>query len=599
MAAAIEQVPSSKEDAAIEHASVSQVEELSIDDLAKPEDIMIITTENPYGEINFIGTYCAIALSLMGAYGGWTMPATSLSYINADLGPTQDINWVALVWTLCTGIGFTLVGRLSDIFGRRYFFIASAVLATVGCIVASRAQSVNQLIGANVLIGLAAAAQSSFNYVVSELVPVRHRFYALFGVYLLGIPILAFGPIWSRLFIVHTAQSWRWDYYMMTILNFVNVLLWTIFYHPPDFEHLHRNRSKLQELKEIDYVGIFLFTAGMLLFIMGLSWGVVQYPWKSAHVLSTLVIGAVLVIAFVLYEIYMPLRRPIVPMHLFRNKDYSALIVVTTVGGMMYFSISAIYPQMVAVLFTNDIVYGGILSCTVTAGTIAGQLIGTATAVVGGRMKWKLVASCVAMTAFNGGVAGAGEDKAIATALSCLGACMVGILEGYACGLVTIVIDDQKELGAAGGIFGSVRTIGAVVSTAIFTSILNNKLSGHISGDVVPTIVQAGLPVSSVESFVGALTAGNAAAMSKIPGVTPSIIATAATALKDAYSKSFAMVFLASIAFGGCAIIAALFVPNVDDKMTHEVVRRLEASGLGKFGGKKEKNATSVTETKA
>jgi len=135
------------------------------------------------------------------------------------LGPSKNINWVALVWTLCTGIGFTLVGRLSDIFGRRYFFIASSILATIGCAVASTAKTVNQLIGANVLIGLAAAAQSSFNYVTSELVPVRHRFYALFVIFLLGAPIMGFGPLWTRLFISHTSRGWRWDYYLMIMIS--------------------------------------------------------------------------------------------------------------------------------------------------------------------------------------------------------------------------------------------------------------------------------------------------------------------------------------------------------------------------------------------
>lgn len=57
----------------------------------------------------------------------------------------------------------------------------------------------------------------------------------------------------------------------------------------------------MQECRDIDFFGIFLFTAGLLLFIMGLSWGGVQYPWKSAHVISTIVIGFCTCVAFVLY----------------------------------------------------------------------------------------------------------------------------------------------------------------------------------------------------------------------------------------------------------------------------------------------------------
>ena len=44
-------------------------------------------------------------------------------------------------------------------------------------------------------------------------------------------------------------------------------------------------------MAELDYGGIFLFTAGMVLFLIGLSWGGTVYPWKSARVLCTLLIG--------------------------------------------------------------------------------------------------------------------------------------------------------------------------------------------------------------------------------------------------------------------------------------------------------------------
>lgn len=112
-----------------------------------------------------------------------------------------------------------MVGRLSDIFGRRWFFTGAAALATVGCIVGATAADVNQLIGANVLIGLAASAQLSFNYQLGELVPVKHRFYANAGVFLFGIPFSAFGPVISRLFIAHTEKGWRWDYYLSIIVS--------------------------------------------------------------------------------------------------------------------------------------------------------------------------------------------------------------------------------------------------------------------------------------------------------------------------------------------------------------------------------------------
>lgn len=48
-------------------------------------------------------------------------------------------------------------------------------------------------------------------------------------------------------------------------------------------------------------MGIFLFTGGLLILLMGISWGGVQYPWTSAHVLATITVGFLTLAVFVLY----------------------------------------------------------------------------------------------------------------------------------------------------------------------------------------------------------------------------------------------------------------------------------------------------------
>jgi MFS family permease len=68
-----------------------------------------------------------------------------------------------------------MVGRLSDIFGRKWIVMGTTGLGLVGCIVGCTAQSINALIGANLCNGLAAAGQLSFGIVLGELVPNKHR----------------------------------------------------------------------------------------------------------------------------------------------------------------------------------------------------------------------------------------------------------------------------------------------------------------------------------------------------------------------------------------------------------------------------------------
>jgi Fungal trichothecene efflux pump (TRI12) len=79
-------------------------------------------------------------------------------------------------------------------------------------------------------------------------------------------------------------------------------VLYQFLYHPPTYNQLHvQGKTKRQQMAELDYGGIFLFTAGMVLFLIGLSWGGTVYPWKSAQVLCTLLIGIATLIGLGFY----------------------------------------------------------------------------------------------------------------------------------------------------------------------------------------------------------------------------------------------------------------------------------------------------------
>jgi protein-S-isoprenylcysteine O-methyltransferase Ste14 len=80
-------------------------------------------------------------------------------------------------------------------------------------------------------------------------------------------------------------------------------VLYFFFYYPTAVVgSVPNDRTKIKEMKDLDYVGMFLFVAGFLLFAMGLS-----HPWDSVNVLATMIIGFALCVVFVLYG--MPLRN--------------------------------------------------------------------------------------------------------------------------------------------------------------------------------------------------------------------------------------------------------------------------------------------------
>ncbi|KAI0174313.1 trichothecene efflux pump [Pestalotiopsis sp. NC0098] len=530
--------------------------------------------EGYFRSVQFIGTVVAQCLANNVAYLGWVLPANTLTLINADLGNSADINWVATVWTLGTSIGFLLVGRISDIFGRRDMVLCTGVLALIGCIIGSCAQSVNMLIAANICTGIAAAGQLSFGIVLGELVPNRMRGPIVTLVFMSSAPFAIFGPIIARLFIENTSSRWRWSYYLGDIFSVLALALYYFLYHPPTYDQLHVNgKTKMQQLKELDYLGMFLFVAGVVLFLVGLSWGGVTYPWASAQTLCTLLFGIFTLALFAFYEAYFCKVQPLMPPRLFKNTGFVAIVGAATVGAMVYYSMTVIWPTLISSIFTTDSIQIGLQSSVVGGGILAGQVLGGLAISFVPKVKIQTIVASLLSFAFITSLVSLDKDRWAATIG--LGTCAlvaIGFIDNISFPGVTLVLEPQ-DIGLATGVMGSIRALGGAVAQALYVSVLTNKLNDYIPAYVAPAATEAGLPQSSLTQLFAGITAGS---FVDVPGITDSIIAAVADALKLAYTEAFKIVFYCTIPFSVLLIISAIFVPNMEKFLGSNVARRLQ-----------------------
>jgi MFS family permease len=165
--------------------------------------------------------------------------------------------------------------------------------------VSALAVNVEMLIVGSMIKALAAATQMSMYYSVSELVPMKMRYIAISIMYIFQLPGTATAPLIANAFVSHPGLGWRGFFYILTGANAASGLCYYFFYHPPNFLDKHGVRaSKLEYIKNFDYVGAVLYAAGIVLFLLGISWGGSVYLWKSPAVICGIVIGALCIVAF-------------------------------------------------------------------------------------------------------------------------------------------------------------------------------------------------------------------------------------------------------------------------------------------------------------
>jgi MFS family permease len=405
-------------------------------------------------------------------------------------------------------------------------------------------------------------------------------------VYSFSIAGSGFGPAISYAFITRYSIGWRGLYWFVLAINAASLVCWVAFYFPPTFEQKHKNdvNSKMYWVKNFDYVGTFLFTAGIVIFLLGLSWGGSFYPWNSAAVISAIVVGAAVLAAFVVWEVYGPVAQPLMPMRLFMNGRWTVSALLLGLGAGVYYAFAIVWPTQCAVLYaTDDPMYVGYVSVLIGTGFITGQILAGALARTIGKTRYQVMVAFMIGGALLACAATVTPDnKSTQIALIYIGCVFIGWNESICLSNCGILVHDQREIGVAGGLAGSVRSVISSILQAIYVSVFTNRLTSTVSEEVPAALMNAGLPSTSVPGFLEAMAAGTADAFSSVPGISANIIAVGLRAYKQANADAYRTVYLVTIATSGIAIILTWFAPNTDHLMTGQVAATLhhEAKGI-------------------
>lgn len=158
-------------------------------------------------------------------------------------------------------------------------------------------------------------------------------------------------------------------------------------------------------------------------------------------------------------------------------------------------------------------------------------------------------------------------------------ACVAGL--GFGAPLVLTVSGAQlvvphKVLATASAVTTTARAIGAAIFTAIFSAAFNARIKEYLPRYVAGAAQSSGLPASSIPAFIQALSTGQTAALAKVPGVTPEIIAKGAGALQQAYADSIRVVFIIAAPFALLACIASFFLGDLKKTMNYRVEAPVE-----------------------
>ena len=138
----------------------------------------------------------------------------------------------------------------------------------------------------------------------------------------------------------------------------------------------------------------------------------------------------------------------------------------------------------------------------------------------------------------------------------------------------------HQHLAIATALALSVRAIATTAFTSIYTALESQKFASKMPSYIAKAAIAAGLPGASIPAFVQALAAGEADQITKIPGVSPSIILAGTRALQQAYADSIRYCFIISVPVALIATVLCWWIGDLKKVMTWHVdapVEKLKA----------------------
>jgi EmrB/QacA subfamily drug resistance transporter len=455
-----------------------------------------------------------------------------------------------------------MVGRLTDIYGRKRFYIAGIVIFLVGSALAGLSQTLNQLIIFRAFQGIGGGIMIANAFiVVGDLFPPSERgkyqglITAVFGLSSIVGPILG-GFITDNL-------SWHWIFYVNLPLG-IPVIAAFVRYFP----NIRPARAK----HRLDYPGMAVLIACVVCLILGLSWGGVQYEWASAPVVGVLVIAGVLAMVFLLVE--SGAAEPIMPLSMFGNSVATLSMIALFFMGMGLFGGIIFIPLFFqGVLGLSATSSGSFLTPMMLGLVVASTLSGQALSRLGGHYRIQALMGLVIMGSGMYLLSRLGADSSRGQAIMSI--IVMGFGVGMALPLYIIAVQNAvpyRIMGIATSSVQFFRAIGATVGLALFGSIMADRFASNAE-ELAPSGIPPNVLSELTQNPEALMDPGALSRLRDALGETGPDGARMAEELVHVLREGLAMaisdVFVIGLVAVGVAFVVTLFLREVPLKRSH------------------------------
>ncbi|MFF5290940.1 MDR family MFS transporter [Paractinoplanes globisporus] len=488
-----------------------------------------------------------------------TIMATATRTIADDLRGFDLQAWATTAFLITSTISTPLYGKLSDIYGRRPFFLFAIGIFVVGSMLCGLSQNMYELAAFRAIQGIGAGGLMSMALaIIGDIVPPRERaryqgfFLAVFGTASVIGPLL--GGFFAGQDSILGITGWRWIFYLNVPVGIAAMAVVARVLHLPHHRTDHR----------IDWPGAVALIVGLVPLLtvaeQGRDWG-----WDSPRAFACYIIGALGIAAFLWAERAYG-DEALLPLRLFRNRTVAVGSISSTIIGMAMFGGLLTVPLYLQIVKGSTATEAGLQMIPFVIGIMAGSIAAGQLIARTGRYRIFPIIGSTLMVAALALFAMIGADTPLWKTM------LIMVLMGLGLGgnmqpMITAVQNavNPREIGVATSSVTFFRSMGGTLGTAVFLSVLFN-----VVGDKIASAYRAAQGTAAFQQSVAAdpsqlrtlqqAQGGNALNDTSFLEKLSSVVS---HPFKVGFSDGIQVVFILAAAVMVIGLIVVFFLPEV------------------------------------
>jgi len=489
-----------------------------------------------------------------------TIVATAMPVIIGDLQGFSLYAWVFTAYMMASAVTVPIYGKLSDIYGRKPFYVLGLGLFILGSMGSGMVQTMPQLIIARAFQGLGAGAMLSMpRATIGDIFNPRERgrwmgvISSVFGLASIVGPTLGG---W-----ITDSWGWRWIFYIN--LPVALAALVAVMYALPSV--------RTEESRHVDWLGSVVLAAGLIPLLLAFTWAGSTYPWASPQIIGMFVLAVIMMAGFIWVE-----RRavaPIIPPELFRNRVFATTNLVGFFISMGMFGSIAFLPLYVQGALGESAQASGQILTPMMLSFITGSIVGGYLISRTGRYKVQAIVGAV--LALLGMVLLTQMDATTQPLTVVRNMLVMGLGIGSILPLLNVAVQNvfpYRMMGVVNSAQQFVRSLGGIIATPIMGTVLVSAFTERFRAQMSAPLAAAlqSLPPAQREALLNPQGLINANGQAAVESAFTVLGGDRAAQMYQAFihdvqtalAGSMQQIFVLGVIFAAMALILTFFLPE-------------------------------------